>query len=252
MKTFTFILLTIIYAMDMSAQTTGRQFVEEGKYWDCGSEHWKLEGDTVINGTTYKKGHFMTVEASADGQFHYYCAVRQAGKKVYIVYDGWLTEDILFDFGLTGDECVNYSDGSSAYLLGGNGWDGCDGRGVMRHLMFVHIHSAGFWQVAGGVYWMEHIGCEEGPFWNGDTQYATHASRINKCYVDGECIFEADDIRQIQLSSHLSVDNLQNSGNGTGTYVYDLQGRRVPSLTPSHSPLKKGIYIENGRKRVVR
>ena len=34
--------------------------------------------------------------------------------------------------------------------------------------------------------------------------------------------------------------------------VYDLQGRRVPSLTPSHSPLKNGIYIENGRKRVVR
>ena len=40
MKTFIFILLTIIYAMDMSAQTKGRQFVEEGKYWDCGSEHW--------------------------------------------------------------------------------------------------------------------------------------------------------------------------------------------------------------------
>ena len=34
--------------------------------------------------------------------------------------------------------------------------------------------------------------------------------------------------------------------------VYDLQGRRVPSLTHSHSPLRKGIYIENGRKRVVR
>ena len=34
--------------------------------------------------------------------------------------------------------------------------------------------------------------------------------------------------------------------------LYDLQGRRVPSLTSSHSPLKKGIYIENGRKRVVR
>jgi len=33
--------------------------------------------------------------------------------------------------------------------------------------------------------------------------------------------------------------------------AYDLQGRRVPSLTSSQSPLRKGIYIENGRKRVV-
>ena len=33
--------------------------------------------------------------------------------------------------------------------------------------------------------------------------------------------------------------------------AYDLQGRRVPSLSSGHSPLKKGIYIENGRKRVV-
>jgi hypothetical protein len=37
----------------------------------------------------------------------------------------------------------------------------------------------------------------------------------------------------------------------TAQRLYDLQGRRVPSLTPSHSPLRKGIYIENGRKRVV-
>ena len=34
--------------------------------------------------------------------------------------------------------------------------------------------------------------------------------------------------------------------------AYDLQGRRVSPPTSSLSPLKKGIYIENGRKRVVR
>ena len=33
--------------------------------------------------------------------------------------------------------------------------------------------------------------------------------------------------------------------------AYDLQGRRVSPHTSSLSPLKKGIYIENGRKRVV-
>ena len=33
--------------------------------------------------------------------------------------------------------------------------------------------------------------------------------------------------------------------------IYDLQGRRVSPLTSRLSPLKKGIYIENGRKRVV-
>jgi len=32
---------------------------------------------------------------------------------------------------------------------------------------------------------------------------------------------------------------------------YDLQGRRVSPISSHPSPLKKGIYIENGRKRVV-
>ena len=37
----------------------------------------------------------------------------------------------------------------------------------------------------------------------------------------------------------------------TKSEYVDLQGRRVSPLTSDLSPLKKGIYIENGRKRVV-
>ena len=32
--------------------------------------------------------------------------------------------------------------------------------------------------------------------------------------------------------------------------TYDLQGRRISPLTPNHSPLRKGIYIQEGRKVV--
>ena len=59
-------------------------------------------------------------------------------------------------------------------------------------------------------------------------------------------------VDDIDIGGVESIPTVEGMVTSIADGIYDLQGRRVPSLTSSHSSLKKGIYIENGRKRVVR
>ena len=53
-----------------------------------------------------------------------------------------------------------------------------------------------------------------------------------------------------QFSGQNTAIRTVNSKSTASSAVYDLQGRRVSPLTSQPSPLKKGLYIVNGKKVV--
>jgi hypothetical protein len=61
------------------------------------------------------------------------------------------------------------------------------------------------------------------------------------CYENGECIFTADDFAKVAYTSQIeTVGHLKSNSS------YDLQGRRLKDKPAS------GVYIQNGKKRVVK
>ena len=89
------------------AQEVYHTFLEEGKVWtylhynDRTGKRYQftrvIDGDTVIGGLTYKK-----ILDKVGGQYQY--ALREEGKKVYMVDDHYETESLLYDFSKkTGD-----------------------------------------------------------------------------------------------------------------------------------------------------
>lgn len=84
-------------------------------------------------------------------------------------------------------------------------------------------------------------------FYNGSTRRTTgfQLSSIAEQAESGAVSFtvaadDLSDIKDVRLAEH--------DGNPA---VYDLYGRRLSPLTSYHSPLKKGLYIVNGRKVIV-
>ena len=73
-------------------------------------------------------------------------------------------------------------------------------------------------------------------FWgNGNENIA-----VDEMYLTNNEDYSFDSVESVMLET--ATDN---------TY-YDLQGRQLTPHTPTLSPLKKGIYIRNGKKIVVR
>ena len=64
------------------------------------------------------------------------------------------------------------------------------------------------------------------------------------CYEDGECIFTEEDFRK--PSETTTVWSITTATTEDSPDIYDLQGRRL-STTP-----QKGVYIQNGKKKLVK
>ena len=90
-----------VYAgSEPAPQNEYRPFVEEGKVWTYHYHGYNgrefnvgrvMDGDTIISGQKYKK-----IYDKIGGQYQY--ALREEGKKVYMVDDHYETESLLYDF----------------------------------------------------------------------------------------------------------------------------------------------------------
>ncbi|MBR6893408.1 MAG: DUF3244 domain-containing protein [Bacteroidaceae bacterium] len=88
------------FASDNVIELPYRQFVEDGKAWTYHYHGYNgrefnvgriIDGDTIISGQAYKK-----IYDKVGGQYQY--ALREEGKKVYMVDDHYETESLLYDF----------------------------------------------------------------------------------------------------------------------------------------------------------
>ena len=278
-KTGLFVWLLCVVSMSALAQVSKleyRPFAEDGKVWEIQFGGIKenlyvhsIDGDTLINGEDWKKVYnsmYMTGLRTPS----YYAAVRDVGKKVYAIAKGTNRPRLLYDFGLKEGEivmcgiegntfsCLLDKDEREDSLFGFvytsflrvERIDTITDYSRLQYRRFIlsfldsyqepllNEHGYEFENVV----WIEGIGSAAGPF--SPCFLLPPRNRINQhCYVNKECVF----------SNGSFYENSEPAAIGTALYnkddndfIHDLQGRRL-SAQPT-----KGVYIQNGKKVVVK
>lgn len=278
-KIVTVISLLMTICKTLSAQPdqySYRPFAENGKVWSMqvggimeNSYENRIDGDTLINGERWMKVHNSICYWSTGVQ-SYYSAIRDAGKKVYAIAKGSSRQRLLYDFSLKVGDMVRCGvEGNSFGCLLEEGEkpdtllgfpftsylrvERLDTIKAHSHLYrrftltlldsFREYYRGGTKGLIDNVVWIEGIGSAAGPF-------SPWMPRPAEESISVVC----EDVNRNLLISYLDFYSDQSSDAINNTTFkrdykipsYDLQGRRLKG-TPS-----EGLYIQNGRKQVVK
>jgi hypothetical protein len=234
----------LIDALYNADSTSGRMLVE-GKKWAYSHHRWMvddehshvvtqvtytLHGDTVIDGRSYKKLYQQEEEAAPV----YSMALREETRTVYCYWRNQETRCIEFN-----PSCFS-PDFMEPYLS--DATDEIDVVTVNGRSFVRHNYSAPQWDSLIAV---EGIGYEQlGILGMHFAITPNDYLMFDSCYEDGECIFtEEDFLRKGDEPAGLSKTKAELR---TTSPLFDLQGRPVVG-TP-----KRGIYVKEGRKYVVK
>ena len=215
MSKYLLLLLAIAMRMTSLAQDTTLPTVVDGRIWDVVSIHpaeppesdtipgyykdikgrwgtgwhhtYELKGDTIMGGVPYKKLFF-------DGKF--ISGLREEDGRVYECYEDGHPELMEFDFNLQpGDifkDEVNDMTKMEVKLVRKYNFSGTN-----RRCMDMWVDDEGQGIIDGLVdYWIEGIGCMNGPhcpFWWDAT---SGPSLLLSCYDGDECIFTVEDLKK--------------------------------------------------------
>lgn len=249
MKMRLFIILLSLWGTEAVAQTENNYlpFVEEGKAWTVkyvntsdgttrGEMTFVIKGDTVIDGRQYKK---MFHRHDGDS---YYCALREGSGKVYCKSTFREEETLWYDFSLKEGDTIesDWIEGKTSSLHI-TGTDYIYVLGHKRKRIHISMNNRE------GV-WVEGIGSDLGP----DMPYIlagenSYIPMMDKCSVDGQIQFTYTNYTipsWAEEETGLESQHTDTHQSPTGTF--DLQGRRI-----SGSP-RPGIYIQQGRKRIIK
>lgn len=270
-------MLCAIYvsAQAQTSQLDYRPFVEEGKTWEThvgiileniyGNV---IDGDTLINGESWKKV-YNYVESALNN--NYYAAIREEGKKVYVIAKGSNRPRLLYDFGLKeGDKvkcgvegnafgCLLYNGENPDTLLGFpfvsylkvERIDTIEARGnVFRRFILSRqdayecyfltgLRDDELKPIIGNVIWVEGIGSGAGPF--SPWMPSPIDGVMLGCYVDETSLFGYEDFYDMDISAPVGRVH---DGQRRDNKLYDLQGRRLSA------PPAKGMYIEDKRVKI--
>ena len=106
---FTAMLLALGFYTNVTAQDGSHAFLKEDKVWTYHYQGFNgrefnvgrvIDGDTIIGGLTYKK-----IYDKIGGQYQY--ALREEGKKIYIVHPHYETASLLYDFGKNAGDVID-------------------------------------------------------------------------------------------------------------------------------------------------
>ena len=260
--------------MTICAQNGNRKsyvpFVEEGKKWYCGYTHtgsiastpedpsgrgidciFTMCGDSLINDKIYKKVYCQFKKYYNDEEQHYYCAVREENYCVYIIEEATMEEKLIYDFSRP-EEIIRltYND----YMYGRGMAKRRRGflPGQYEYSVCTLLGDDLNYSWGAGV-WVDGIGAAlENPFafeslytFYEEPKLGEHVE-VRSCMKDGEYVY-IDDWRSAPTEPITSVDEKIHFDNSMKDYVlFDLQGRRL-----SDKP-NKGVYIQNGKKLVIK
>lgn len=199
--------------------------------WGIGWHYtYMLKGDTVMGGMVYKKLFLDDMFVSG---------LREEDGRVYERYWDDVPEELIFDFYLQPGDI--FKDGFQDQVqMEVKQKREVDVEGKSRQCMDMWAYMEGKEVIDGLVdYWIEGIGCMDGPHFPFWWEAIGSSSLLLSCYDGDECIFASDDLNQIvniqTVIKKFSSDKL-----------YDLQGRQL-----RHAPVK-GVYIQDGKMRVVK
>lgn len=253
-------------------------FVEDNKTWEtyigdtpeCVYYNC-IDGDTIINGESWKKVY----NSFAWPEFNnsYYVAVRDVGKKVYAIAKGSNKPRLLYNYdlkvgsllrcGVEGNAfgCLLDTDEQPDTLLGFEfkaylrveSIDTVNMFGVDRRrlkLTMLDPYKSDFMAeedggIRGNIVWIEGIGSGAGPFlpWLPLPQLWPDGISYLSCAIGKNCIFNSKGFYNDPISSSIgSTQQITTVSNP----LFDMLGRHL------NSQLQKGLYIQNGRKVVVK
>ena len=273
--------LQSIFCMAAWSQTAEKAyypFAEQGKQWEiqlgetpeCAYEN-RIDGDTLIDGERWCKVYNTTGWAVFDKS--YYMAIRDVGQKVYAIAKGSRRSRLLYDFNVKEGSVLRCGVEGNAFgclLDAGEQPDTLLGFEFMAYLRVESIDTVSMYGkdrrrfkltmldafkddflpeedggVRGNIVWVEGVGSGAGPFmpWtpilpNSEIPFMDIYCAIGKSPVFSTKGFYDGYETSPVVSSHYSPV-LNNP-------VFGLQGRRLGAKP------RKGIYIENGRKQVVK
>ena len=247
-------LLIVLSPLFSMAQDDYHPLVVEGKEWrytkeSDGQQDGKgyvslvIRGDTVINGTAYKKLLFED-----DGETTYWAAVRESDRKIDFISYGSDAVVHYYDFNLHYGDLIE-NNGSTYKLLDEQYVDVSGGQ--FRVMELWHEMSGG--KYVSSDIWIEGIGNLTGllditgnwfpfvfPMGSGMGQFTS-------CYESGRCIFSVEEYMKQRIAFIKGITT-----RGSDGYTYDLQGRKLSNSKWSNGQIRKGIYIKDGRKFLIR
>lgn len=240
MKKYLLLLVTLM-SIASWAQENDLPLVEQGKKWTyhhANNEYvwdyyYTLKGDTVVSGKNCLK--MYSDNKGNDGEICYEGALFEEGKKVYCFYPEKDEANLLYDFDCkVGDtlkignvDLITLSIDTIVGII-------CKG----EHYDFQaqrYDEDMGEPFVMGTLSWVKGVGATL-DFFN-MLPLAGNYNSLVACEVNGDVLLYQSSTAIQNVRSHQPNDN---------GAIFDLQGRRL-SFLPT-----KGIYIQNGRKRILR
>ncbi|MBO4907629.1 MAG: hypothetical protein J5486_11490 [Bacteroidaceae bacterium] len=177
----------------------------------------------------------------------------EAEQKVYFIPDGADESFLLYDFSLNvGEETTVYMPVSGIRPI-----DVVKEKervvcvdGVERHCSLIRAYWGDSNCLSAG-WWIEGVGSILSPLTSGSSQEGI-IEQLIECTVNGDTIYTGENNPVEELNRMLTNDNQDNVSfpvvysKSFNNQYYDLSGRRLSA------PLAKGVYIENGKKRVAK
>lgn len=255
-----FILLFLLPAIiSMAQRLNGCQMLVEGKSWNYTYTYREIdnEGNLVmktvdyrewIEGTEVRNGQtYFLLHNSENSNTVVLC--REDGGRMYALYDNASEEQQVYDFNLFAGSNIDW--GFPGFYVSST--DSIEVDGICRKRLYINHATEDY--TTGVCVWVEGVG-NTGlllepfghPFSDGK-QYT-----LLSCYEGENCIFEAEDFDAVSNGGSNGVKSVKKDSPLKSSAFYDLQGRRLNRVGAGPVParLRKGVYIENGRKRVVK
>lgn len=204
-------------------------------------------GDTLINDMEYKKVYCQFEEYYGDGEQHYYCAVREEARQVFIIEEETMEEQLIYDFSRPGEVItVTYNDYQFARAVGYRYYDFPPDQWIYVVGKFTEDGEVDYSHDSG--WWMDGVGSiQNNPFALELDFLPLDEPKFGKviivvtCMRDGKYYFRPEWLagpgEQTSIGDMTHIDSTHK-----GVQFYDLTGRRLISTS------KRGIYIRNGKK----
>lgn len=233
------------------------KIVDSERTEDYGEMHEVLEGDTVINGLTYKK-----VQTTTPYKSYCYYALREEDRKVYAYVFNPKQEFLLYDFNVEVGDVVMagmQGDRSKKCTIVEKREVELQGEPFYFYAVEVTEHVNSSYRS----YWVESIGSPLGIQFEPDYAPIPQSNRdeiedpetytgpfittwdsylFDYCMEGGKLLGTREEIWAL----FTGIQSTEASKSVPSDYIYDLSGRRVQG-TP-----KKGVYIQNGKKVVIK
>ena len=226
----------------LAQEVLSRPIAEDHKTWrhenmELPGKRTRLtytDGDTILANQHYYKYYTCNTFSSNIG--YYEGAIYDEGRKTYIIKAGETEPQLLYDFDVVeGDVITIYGDElrvEKDTIMELN-------NELYRYLNLYNITRSKEANETTSVWWIEGIGALT-PYLARPTYcYERDTRKLVACYVDQELVYYNE-------AYTLDVPSLRKTADADNS-LYDLSGRRV-----KNRELPKGVYIQNGKKFVVK